>query len=153
MATRTAEDFVKRAREVRGKQAVWHSLWDDLARVMIPRLLGFSETVVPGESRQDEIFDGTPMLAARGFANAIAAMLRPEGQKWAAVKAEDPSLNVDEEARAWLEDSTGRLHAAFDNPKARMREVTGACDLSSDPHGLHRGSQCCIRPIHIKHDL
>src|SRR3990167_6286638 len=120
---RTAEDLIKRAKDVRGLQSEWHQHWDDLARVMIPRLLGFSEQTIAGASRMDEIFDGTPMRAARGLANAIAAMLRPEGEKWVTIKVEEEELNDDDEARAWLEDTNERFRNALDNPKARMRDV------------------------------
>lgn len=130
MPTMTASDLVKRAKQVRENQSVWHQHWDDLARVMIPRLLGFSEQQVAGASRVDELFDGTPMRAARGLANAIAAMLRPDGEKWFFVKAEDDALNDDDEARVWLEDATERLRTALENPKARFRDTMGASDLA-----------------------
>lgn len=120
------EAVIRRAREVRSRQQVWHPHWDDLARVMVPRLLGFSETVVEGVSRTEEIYDGTPMRASRGLANAIGGLLRPEGEKWFFVRADQ---DADDAGMRWLEDSESRLRAAFDNPKARMRQTLGETDL------------------------
>jgi len=69
----------KRWETLKGDKSKWNSHWDDLARVQLPRRLGFASTTVEGERRTDDIFDGTPMQAARGLANAVGGMLRPGG--------------------------------------------------------------------------
>lgn len=125
----TAKDLIRRAREVRGHQSAWYDHYDDLARVMIPRLLGFSESHVRGESRTEEIFDGTPMMAARGLANAIGSLLRPEGQKWQFIVPEERGLLEDGEVAGWVERSEDKLRDALDNPRARMRQATAETDL------------------------
>lgn len=125
----TVEQLIQRAKEVRKNQSAWYDHYDDLARVMIPRLLGFTETYVTGESRMDEIFDGTPMRAARGLAHSIGALMRPEGEKWFFIRAGEDVDQRDREARTWLEDAETRLRDAFDNPRARMRQACGEVDL------------------------
>ncbi|KKK57764.1 hypothetical protein LCGC14_3051200, partial [marine sediment metagenome] len=39
-------------------------------------------TVPEGDRRTEDIFDGTPMQAARGLGNTLGSMLRPEGEDW-----------------------------------------------------------------------
>jgi len=122
-----AKDLIRRERTVRGKQSVWDPHFDDLARICIPRLLGFAETIERGQSRVDDIYDGTPMRAARGLANAIGSLMRPEGEKWVSVSP--GNLDLDDEGFEWLEDSSERLRDALDNPKARFRQATAETDL------------------------
>lgn len=107
----------------------WDSHFEDLAAVMLPRRLGFTSSYVPGERRTDNLFDGTPMQAARGLANAIGGMLRPEGQRWFFLKTESQIEDQSEEARIWLEEAERVMDAALANPKARFRQATGEVDL------------------------
>ena len=120
------KDIIDRAKRVRGHQAAWNNHFDDLARVMIPRMLGFSMEQERGASRVDDIYDGTPMRAARGLANAVGSLMRPEGEKWFELGA---AFDVDDEGQEWMEDATNKVRNAFDNPKARMRQVTAEVDL------------------------
>lgn len=121
-------EIIRRAKDAKGRQGQWYTYWDDLARVHIPRMLGFMEQR-PEAERQDDIFDGTPMHAARGLANAIGGLLRPDGEDWVRIKAEDDALNSNDEAKRWLDFASVRLRAAMENPKARMRQATGEVDL------------------------
>lgn len=127
--TERAKRHVERFRKKRDSRGVWDNHWDDLSRVQLPRRLGFSSSTVPGESRTEDLYDGTPMQAANGLANAIGGMLRPDGRKTAFIKTvEDADENTDE-AKEWLADSEKRLDDELKNPKSRFRQATGECDL------------------------
>ena len=121
--------LLRRWRKAEGDKWLWNSHWDDLARVQLPTRQGFITTTSPGERRTDDIFDGTPMQAAIGLANAVGGMLRPEGEQWFYIRTDDENLNKVEEAGAWLHDSEKRLMKALDNPKARFRQSSGEIDL------------------------
>jgi hypothetical protein len=123
---RRPDSLIRRYQALKGKRGVWDQHYDDLARVMLPRRMGFVTSVTDGERRTEDIFDGTPMQAARGLANAIGGMLRPDGQDWFEIKAE--GTESDEEGQMWLEESALRLRAAIDNPRARFRQATGEAD-------------------------
>lgn len=107
----------------------WSTHWDDLCRVMLPRRMGFATTQVDGARRTEDIYDGTPMQAARGLANAVAGLMRPQGLPELEMKVDEDEINDMEEAQAWLTDSVKRLKAAFNNPKARFRQASGEKDL------------------------
>ena len=96
---------------------------------MLPRRMGFTSTVIEGERRTDDIFDGTPMQAARGLANAIGGMMRPSGVSEIKMRADEDALNNTGEVQDWLSDSTSRLRDAFSNPKARYLQVAPEIDL------------------------
>lgn len=126
MADTRAAELVGRYRQLKGARFEWESHWESLARVMLPGRTGFTTQVTEGERLTDEIYDGTPMQAARGLAKAVGAMLRPP--KFFEIKASDDAIDEDEEAKAWLSDSTRRMYDAFENPKARFRQACGEAD-------------------------
>ena len=126
--TEEVNKLITRWRKLSGDKGRWHSHWDDLARVMLPRRMGFTSDVIEGERRTDDIFDGTPMQAARGLANAIGGMMRPSGTPEISMRADDDALNNLGEVKEWLADSTDRLKNAFSNPKARYLQVSPEID-------------------------
>ena len=77
----------------------------------------------------ENIFDGTPMQAARSLANTVGAMIRPEGQTLAEVKAQDDTLNQQGEVQEWMGRATEILDSHIRNPLARFRQATGEVDL------------------------
>ena len=127
--SKKAEKVIKKWKLSQNTKSLWFNQWDDLARVMLPNRIGFSQTTIEGENRTDDIFDGTPMQAARGLANAIGGMMRPEGLPEISMKAENDALNNQEEVQQWLSESENILIDAFNNPKARFRQASGEKDL------------------------
>lgn len=126
--TDSVDRLLTRWRKLSGDKSRRHSLWDDLARVMLPRRMGFTTTVIEGERRTDDIYDGTPMQAARGLANAIGGMMRPSGIPQIQMSADDDALNNIGEVNDWLADSTDRFLNAYSNPKARYLQVSPEID-------------------------
>ena len=123
------KNIIKRWKTAQSEKSQWHNHWDDLSRVMLPARMGFASTTVEGARRTADIFDGTPMQAARGLANAIGGMMRPEGLPKVDMKTEDDALNNMDEVKDWLSDSEERLKEAFNNPKARFRQASAEKDL------------------------
>ncbi len=128
-ASERAKKHIRLFRDRQSGRSVWNEHWDDLVRVMLPRRLGFASAPVSGERRTDDLYDGTPQQAARGLANAIGGMLRPEGQKFFFLKTGENEDEKTGEAKEWLADTEERMDDAFKNPKARFRQATGECDL------------------------
>ena len=72
-------EILQRWRVLQGNKSEWHNLFEDLARILLPGRMGFASTTVNGDRRTDDLFDSTPMQAARGLSNAIGGLMRPEG--------------------------------------------------------------------------
>ncbi len=93
---------------------------------MLPRRLGFAETMIEGERRTDDLFDGTPQQAARSLANALVGMSYPQGlPDIKELEIEDNAVNASQEAKDWLADSKRRLLDAFNNPHSQFRQSNG----------------------------
>jgi len=124
----TTREIVRRFDEERSKRGQLDEHLEDISRVLSPRRQGFTTIPEDGDRRNDEIFDGTGMQAKRSLANTLGVMIRPEGEVFAKVKAEDDSLENNDDAKKWLADSTERLDTAIRNPKARLRQAAGEVD-------------------------
>ena len=122
------KDLLARRRALRDRRGLWDSQWDNLARVQLPRRLGFASQVSEGSARTEDIYDGTPMQAARALANAMGSMLRPEGEDWHRIRTVEDSDGSTDEAKDWLNDTDERMRGAFESPKARMRQALGEAD-------------------------
>ncbi len=129
MADDRAKELLARWRANLGARSTWNSHWEDLARVLQPRRLGFVTNPIPGEKRTENLYDGTPMQAARSLANAIAGLLRPDGQTWVQIKTTDDALMNSDEVKDWCANAQDALFKALLNPKARFRQATGETDL------------------------
>jgi len=104
------EKILKRWRHLKGEKSQWHEHYDDLARIMLPRRLGFASTTIEGERRTDDIYDGTPMQAARGLANALGSIVRPKGGlPDITMQADEDALNNLDEVKDWFSDSVERM--------------------------------------------
>lgn len=119
---------LERWRNLQVNKGQWMPHWEDLARLMLPRRMGFVTQMTEGERRTEEIYDATAMRAARGLANAVGQLLRPEGEKWFIIRAEDDILNNLDEVQDWLKRAEDRLLDALLKPKARFRQAVGEAD-------------------------
>ena len=124
--TDRAKKLIKRYERLQSDKSPWLEHWEDLAQVMLPRRIGFSTTPIEGARRTEDIFDGTPLMAARSFANAVGTMVRPKGGlPDVTIEAEDDRVNNSDEAKEWFADSLNRLERAYSNPAARYIESCG----------------------------
>lgn len=123
------EELLSRRQALRTRRGLWENHWDDLSRVQLPRRLGFVTQTSEGDRRTEDIFDGTPMQAARALANALGSMLRPEGENWHKIRTVEDADETTDEAKEWLADTDERMRNAFENPKARMRQALGEADI------------------------
>jgi hypothetical protein len=129
MADERITALVRRYNDLKGGRFLWEGHWEDLARVMLPYRAGFTTDFTPGEKRMDGIYDGTPMQAARGLANAMEGIMWPDGQTNVYIKASDDALKDDDAAKAWFADTQDRMTAAMNNPRARLRQARGEVGL------------------------
>ena len=152
------EHLLRRWDRLQADRAVWNQHYDDLAAVLLPRRIGFAAEAQPGARLTEGIFDGTPMIARRGLANAVTDMLHPNGQQWVFLKCEDDGLDNLQEVKDWLYSAEQKLIRAVYNPKARFTQMdgevaddlvtfgTGPCFIGEARGGRHLS----YRSLHLK---
>ena len=123
-----AERLLQRLDSLKSDRKNWDDHFESLARVFLPRRLGFTSTRPEGERRTDELYDGTPQQAARGLAGALDALLKPKSEIWVRVKAVDDALDQEEEAKDWLRNVDDKMFRAIYNPLARFQQASGEVD-------------------------
>lgn len=127
--TERITEIIGRWRAARENRGLWHQHWEDLARVMLTRRLGFVTETIEGDRRMEDLYDGTAIQAARALANTVGGMLRPEGQPWFFIKTAEDADSRTDEAKDWLADSENRMRDAQDDPRSRFRQAMGEKDL------------------------
>ena len=128
MADKRITEILSRWRGLKGGRDLWSQHWEDLARVQLPRRLGFVTAVIEGDRRTEDLYDGTAIQASRSLANQFGGRLRPEGESWFFLRTAEDADMRDDEAKEWLADTEQRLRDAFDNPVARFRQASGETD-------------------------
>ena len=128
MPEKRITEVLARWRGLRSNRSLWDQHWEDLARVQLPRRLGFVTAVIEGDRRTEDLYDGTAIQASRGLANQFGGKMRPEGKPWFFLKTAEDADMRDDEAKEWLADTEQRLRDAFDNPVARFRQASGEAD-------------------------
>ena len=123
------KELLKRRAALKDRRGLWATHWDDLARVMLPRRVGFITQAQEGDRRTEDIFDGTPMQAVRALANAIGGLIRPQGEDWHRVQTVEDIDGATDEAKDWMADTDERMRTAFASPSARMNQALGEADI------------------------
>ncbi len=94
---------------------------EEITRIMAPRLRGSSSSLGDGGRRNDEIFDGTPMTAARSLANTIVSMLFPDD--FFTVRTENDIESTDRDSMIWVQEATKIQRRIMNNPRARFSQT------------------------------
>ncbi len=123
-----ATRMLERLERLKADRQTWDSHFESLARVFLPRRLGFTGERPEGERRTEELFDGTPQQAARGLAAALDGLLKPKTESWVRTKVVDDALDKEEEAKDWLQFVDDRMFKAIYNPRARFQQASGEVD-------------------------
>lgn len=123
-----ASRMLERLERLKSDRQTWDSHFESLARVFLPRRLGFTSTRPEGERRTEELFDGVPQQAARGLAAALDGFLKPKTEMWVRTRAVDDGLDNEDEVKDWLAFVDDRLFKAIYNPRARFQQASGEVD-------------------------
>lgn len=124
------KSLIRRGRQQKQNRGDWDHHYEDLARVLATRHEGFTVQTVEGSRRGDDIYDGSPMQAARGLANAIGSLMRPVGgEPWVKIKAADDDVDNTDEATDWLQHASKVLFNKMTSPKSRSIQALGETDF------------------------
>jgi len=113
--------------ELKQNKGLFNTNLQAIADVILPRRSGFTQFEPEGERLQDEILDNTAQQAARGLANTIGTILRPE--RFFFIRAEDNDLNDADEALQWMSFVENRMFRAFENPRSQFKQALSEADL------------------------
>jgi hypothetical protein len=152
----TAPDIIARQSRLESERMNFDSLWQDVARFVMPADALFNTERAPGQRVMDHVFDSTPISANERFAAAMQSMLTPATQKWHALAPIDYDLEDDHDVRVWCDEVTDILFAARYAPSAQFGQAIGQAFLSFGAFGNavisiedRRGQGLLYRAAHL----
>lgn len=112
----------KRLLDLSGSMHKKHSemltLWQEIAMEVWPEMADFTETRNIGSEYADHLMSGHPARCRRELGDSFESMLF-QGD-WFSMKTTDPELDLDNDAREWLEKNTKRMMRVMTDRKAKF---------------------------------
>lgn len=100
------QNLIARHSGLKADRAPWESLWQDIAKYVIPRKAWINTTTMsPNLQNEERLFDNTAVLAALKLAGAFVSWLTPAGSPWFAIKPPRPFTRSDRAMR-WSSECT-----------------------------------------------
>ena len=92
----------------------WLDVWDELAYFVMPSMVGFNSSHVPGERfKWSRRTDTTAGQANKTLANHLHMALCSPSSAWFEGEFDDPDINKLDAAKEWAQDTTERMFRAF----------------------------------------
>lgn len=111
----------------------WESMWEHVARLVLPRADDFRSKHSPGTQRNQHQYDAFPMLALDKFSAVIEAGLMPRTAMWHKLTTGDPEFDEQHDVRLYMDELNQRLwdtryspRANFASQAAELRTSLGA---------------------------
>lgn len=94
------------------RRGIWEKHWEQVALKVLPYYSTSFWTqgnVVPGQQRNQDMFDVTANAALWKFAAAMESMLTPANGRWHKLRPTDPALKRDRATMEWFDQATDAL--------------------------------------------
>jgi hypothetical protein len=104
-----AADVIARQGALESERYNFHTLWQDVAEIILPGEANFNTIRSQGEQRTERVMDATGMLALRKYAALVESLLMPAGKTYHRIKASEPTLAEDDEVKAYFDEVTRLL--------------------------------------------
>ena len=95
------------------KRSTWESHWQEIADLMLPRKAEITKERARGDKRSTQIFDATAIHSLELLAASLHGMLTSSANRWFSLRFKEATLNENDEAREWLEDSIDKMYLGF----------------------------------------
>ena len=113
MQTDLAKTLLKRFDRLKSNRQNWESHWQEVADYMQPRKADVTKTRSKGDKRTELIFDSSPLQAVELLAASLHGMLTNPATTWFSLRFKGGEFEDNDEAKAWLEDSTEVMYNAI----------------------------------------
>lgn len=117
------DQLIEQSEQLFNKRVSVLSLWQNIATQFYPERAAFTNEPGIGEEFGAELSTSYPVLVRRDLGNAIGSMLRPTSKAWFHVRTSNYN-QVDENARAWLEETTVKMRRAMADRKTQFARAT-----------------------------
>lgn len=112
--------ILRRQEEMEAQRGNWESMWENVARMVLPRSDDFRSKHSPGTQRNQRQYDAFPMAALDKFAAAIEAGLMPRTALWHHLETGDEDLDETHSIKTYLEELNQTLWDVRYSPRANF---------------------------------
>lgn len=157
---KTPQMIKKQLEILQSERRTWEWHWQELTDFMLPRKNNVTRTVQPGTKRNTHLLDNTAMQSAELLAGALHGLLTNPATLWFELTTGDEALDLSDNVRKWLQDTTLRIHHALNNTnfQTEMHEMyldlvvigTGGQTILEDDKVDFRFNTYQIGELHIR---
>lgn len=108
-----ARVLLKRLDKLAVQRATWEHHWQEVAEYIVPRKADVTKQRSAGDKRMEQIYDGTAIHAAEMLSASLHGMLTNPSMQWFDLAYLEEDLNLDDEAKEYLEAVTGIMQREF----------------------------------------
>ena len=160
--TDLTKNLLARFGKLKSQRANWENHWQEVADYMQPRKADVTKRRSRGDKRNELIFDSSPIQAVELLAASLHGMLTNPSTPWFSLRFKDSALEMEDEAKLWLEDATEVMYSAFNrsNFQQEIFELyhdlitfgTAAMHIQEDNEDVLKFSTRHINEIYIAED-
>ena len=108
-----AISLLKQLGQLENQRKTWENHWQEIADYIVPRKADITLSRTAGDKRMEKIFDATAIHAAELLSASLHGMLTNPSSKWFDLQYQDDALNIDDEAKEYLESQVDVMYKAY----------------------------------------
>jgi len=114
------DEIFRRFEEMKRLRSNFESHWQEIAERILTRSAEFTGERSAGDKRTALQYDASAALALERFAAAVESLLTPRGARWHTLRASNPYIDQDDDARLWFDAVEDILFRWRGRPKANF---------------------------------
>ncbi|HYF36776.1 MAG TPA: portal protein, partial [Prosthecobacter sp.] len=116
-----AKDVLARWGRMKTERSTYEHNWQDIRDLVRPSASDFTRGTAPGQTRTDNIYDGTARQALEDLAGGLHSYLTNPADRWFGLEIDDMAdIADDHDALEWLEETSDAIYAEYAHPKVRF---------------------------------
>ena len=105
--------LLRQLNQLEQQRKTWEHHWQEIGDYIIPRKADITLSRTAGDKRMEKIFDATAIHAAELLSASLHGMLTNPSSKWFDLQYRNDELNVDDEAKEYLESQVEVMYKAY----------------------------------------
>lgn len=117
--------------QAKNDRSNWDAIWQDIADRVWPQMSDFTTKMrADGERRTEKMLDATAALGTQRALATFTSMFWPSNQRYQKLAADEPSTQVSQAVKQYLDDQTDTLFRVRYSPRSSFESQMGEAGLS-----------------------
>ncbi|CAB4212762.1 Head-to-tail connector protein, podovirus-type [uncultured Caudovirales phage] len=116
-----AVSVIQRFESQKSERATWETNWQDIRDMVRPTTTDFNHRSSPGQSRVDQVYDGTAREASKELSAALHSYMSSPTERWFEIQATpDVELQRDPRVISWSEQVADAIYGQYCNDRTGL---------------------------------